>query len=77
MSQPGFRAIMQKIVEALWVVIEQEIGILCLTNIPKPTIAPVPPGSLSNIFRTGENFVKVESPNINNNYEFNAAQTCL
>ena len=57
MSQLGFRAIFQKIVKALWVVIEQEIGIFSLTNIPKPTIAPVPPGSLSNIFRAGENFV--------------------
>ena len=75
MSQPGFRAIIQKIMEALWVMIEREIGIFRLNNIPKPTVAPVPSGSLSNIFGTGENFVRVESPDINYNYEFNAPQT--
>ena len=75
MSQPGFRPIMQKILEALWVMIEWEIVIFRLNNIPKPTVAPVPTGSLSNIFGTGENFVKVESPDINYNYEFNAPQT--
>ena len=67
MSQSGFRAIMQKNMEALWFIIESEIGLFCLNNIPKPTIAPVPSGTLSNIFETGENFVKVESLDINSN----------
>ena len=75
MSQPGFRAIRKKILKAFWVMIEQEIGLFRLNNIPKPTAATVPSGSLSNIFGTGENFVKVESPDINYNYEFNAPQT--
>ena len=66
---------MQKMVKALWVMIEREIGIFRLNNIPKPIVAPVPSGSLSNIFGTGENFVRVESPDINYNYEFNAPQT--
>ena len=70
MSQPGFRAIMQKIVEALWVVIEQDYW-------PIFPNQPLLQCHLSNIFRPGENFFKVESPDINNNYEFNAAQTCL
>ena len=67
MSQQGFRAITQKNVEALWIVIEREIGIFWLNNVPKPTVAPVPSGSLSNIFETGENFVKVESLDIKSN----------
>ena len=75
MSQPRFRAIMQRIMAALRVMIEREIGIFHLNNIPKPTVAPVPTGSLFNVFGTGENFVKVESPNINYNYEFNAPLT--
>ena len=54
--------IMQRIIAALR---EREIGIFRLNNIPKPTAAPVPSGSLSNIFGTGENFVKLESPDIN------------
>ena len=54
---------------------EREIGMIHLNNIPKPTVAPVPTGSLSNIFGTGKNFIRVESPNINYNYEFNAPQT--
>ena len=54
MIQSGFRAIIQKIVEALWVMIEREIGIFRLNNIPKQTFAPVPSGSLFNIFGTGE-----------------------
>ena len=66
---------MQRIMAALRVMIEREIGIFRLNNIPKPTVAPLPTGSLSNIFITGENFVKVESPDINYNYEFNAPQT--
>ena len=66
---------MQRIMAALRVMIEREIGIFRLNNIPKPTVAPVPTGSLSNIFGTGENFVRVESPDINYNYEFNAPQT--
>merc|ERR1712037_612222 len=75
LNKPGFGDIMQRIMAALRVMIEREIGIFRLNNIPKPTIAPVPTGSLSNIFGTGENFVKVESPDINYNYEFNAPQT--
>jgi hypothetical protein len=59
---------MQRIMAALRVMIEREIGIFRLNNIPKPTIAPVPTGSLSNIFGISENFIKVESPNINYNY---------
>jgi len=75
LNKPGFGDIMQRIMEALRVMIEREIGIFRLNNIPKPTVAPVPSGSLSNIFGTGENFVRVESPDINYNYEFNAPQT--
>jgi len=75
LNKPGFGDIMQRIMAALRVMIEREIGIFRLNNIPKPTVAPVPTGSLSNIFGTGENFVKVESPDINYNYEFNAPQT--
>jgi len=75
LNKPGFGDIMQRIMAALRVMIEREIGIFRLNNIPKPTVAPVPSGSLSNIFGTGENFVRVESPDINYNYEFNAPQT--
>merc|ERR1711990_861878 len=75
LNKPGFGDIMQRIMAALRVMIEREIGIFRLNNIPKPTVAPVPTGSLSNNFGTGENFVKVESPDINYNYEFNAPQT--
>merc|ERR1711935_286259 len=74
LNKPGFGDIMQRIMEALRVMIEREIGIFRLNNIPKPTVAPVPSGSLSNIFGTGENFVRVESPDINYNYEFNAPE---
>ena len=56
---------MQRIMAALRIMIEREIGIFHLNNIPKPTAAPVPSGSLSNIIGTGENFVKLESPDIN------------
>merc|ERR1712203_1322895 len=44
---------------------------------PTPTPAPIPApsGGLSSIFGNGENFVKVESPDINYNYEFNAPLT--
>merc|ERR1711935_615946 len=75
LNKPGFGDIMQRIMAALRVMIEREIGVFRLNNIPKPTVAPVPSGSLSNIFGTGENFVRVESPDINYNYEFNAPQT--
>merc|ERR1711935_93022 len=48
-----------------------------LAKRPAPTPAPIPApsGGLSSIFGNGENFVKVESPDINYNYEFNAPQT--
>ena len=48
-----------------------------LSKRPAPTPAPIPApsGGLSSIFGNGENFVKVESPDINYNYEFNAPQT--
>ena len=42
---------------------------------PAPAPIPAPSGGLSSIFGNGENFVKVESPDINYNYEFNAPQT--
>merc|ERR1712008_307636 len=74
LNKPGFGDIMQRIMAALRVMIEREIGVFRLNNIPKPTVAPVPTGSLSNIFGTGENFVRVESPDINYNYEFNAPE---
>jgi len=74
LNKPGFGSIMQRIMEALRVLVEREIGVYRLNNIPKPTPAPAPSGSLSNIFGTGENFVRVESPDINYNYEFNAPQ---
>ena len=57
--------IKQRIIAALRIMIEREIGLFRLNNIPKPTAAPVPSGSLSNIIGTGENFVKLESPDIN------------
>merc|ERR1711956_154223 len=74
LNKPGFGDIMQRIMAALRVMIEREIGVFRLNNIPKPIVAPVPTGSLSNIFGTGENFVRVESPDINYNYEFNAPE---
>ena len=48
-----------------------------LAKRPAPTPAPIPApsGGLSSIFGNGENFVKVESPDINYNYEFNAPLT--
>merc|ERR1711997_650199 len=42
---------------------------------PAPAPIPAPSGGLSSIFGNGENFVKVESPDINYNYEFNAPLT--
>merc|ERR1712172_386444 len=47
LNKPGFGDIMQRIMAALRVMIEREIGIFRLNNIPKPTVAPVPTGSLS------------------------------
>ena len=53
--------------------IEQEIGIVFrLNNILKPTVAPVPFGSLSNTVVTGICFARVEPSDINYNYELNA-----
>merc|ERR1739842_190195 len=72
LNKPGFGSIMQRIMAVLRDLIQRQLELyrqsLRVVEKPKPEQAQ----SLSNIFGTGENFVKVESPNVNYGYEFNA-----
>ena len=52
--------------------LKRELANLRPAPTPAPAPIPAPSGGLSSIFGSGENFVKVESPDINYNYEFTA-----
>merc|ERR1712110_579260 len=76
LNKPGFGSIMQRIMAVLRDLIQRQLELyrqsLRVVEKPEPKPKPVQSQSLSNIFGTGENFVKVESPNVNYGYEFNA-----
>merc|ERR1711971_73510 len=74
LNKPGFGSIMQRIMAVLRDLIQRQLELYrqSLRVVEKPKPKPVQAQSLSNIFGTGENFVKVESPNVNYGYEFNA-----
>jgi len=71
LNKPGFGSIMQRIMAILRDLIQRQLELyrqsLQVVEPPKP----IKTTSLSNIFGTGDNFVKVESPNVNYGYEFN------
>jgi len=79
LNKPGFGSIMQRIMAILRDLIARQRQLYLQSLIPvtqkprpKPTPKPVVEQSLSNIFGTGDNFVRVESPNVNYGYEFDA-----
>jgi hypothetical protein len=73
LNKPGFGTIMQRIMAVLRDLIQRQLELYrqSLRVVEKPKPKPVQSQTLSNIFGTGDNFVKVESPNVNYGYEFN------
>merc|ERR1712079_73492 len=72
LNKPGFGSLLQRIMAILRDLIQRQLELYrqSLRVVEKPKPKPVQTQSLSNIFGTGENFVKVESPNVNYGYEF-------
>jgi len=70
LNKPGFGSIMQRIMAILRDIIQRELELYRQSQIVVEPPKVIKPTSLSNIFGSGDNFVKVSSPNVNYGYEF-------